>query len=399
MIRTLVALAAFVASAMGMKDTKTQDTVIPDQYIVTLNHRFEGSLSEFAHAVQEKVGKEHMEVLGTFDALAKHGFKAFSAKLSPVGLSFMFAHNMTLDIEKDQIVTIDDCQAQTDPDWGLARTNERGSYDDTAVHTYQYTTGKSGTNVDAYIIDTGIYCQNNDFVNKKTGSCACGYDFVDGSCVDGNGHGTHCAGTVAGITYGIAKEANLIAVRVLDDNGSGSYTNVIKGINWAANAASTSGRRSVANMSLGGGKSTAVNNAVTAAVNAGLFMAVAAGNSNDDACDYSPASATTAFTVGASDINDRRAYYSNYGTCLDIFGPGSDITSAWIGSPDATNTISGTSMASPHVCGVAAKYLSADTTLTVAELSQQLIDEATTDVLKNVGTGSPNLMVYGTCSA
>jgi len=169
--------------------------------------------------------------------------------------------------------------------------------------------------------------------------------------------------------------------------------------------AQTTGKKSVANLSLGGSYSEVINDATEAAVTSGIFMAVAAGNSNANACNYSPASTASAYTVGASEDDDARASYSNYGSCLDIFGPGSDITSAWIGSPSATNTISGTSMASPHVCGVAAKYWSADSSLTVTSLSSKLTSQATSGVLTGVDGGffpsdqnkSPNLMVYGNC--
>merc|ERR1711939_338978 len=204
----------------------------------------------------------------------------------------------------------------------------------------------------------------------------------------GNGHGTHCAGSVAGITYGVAKEANVIAVRVLNDAGSGSTSGIVEGINWMMGAAATTGRPSIANLSLGGSYSQALNDATKAAVDADITMLVAAGNSNKNACNYSPASEPSAVTVGATDNADYRASYSNYGVCVDIFGPGSDITSAWIGSP------------------FAAKYLSANPSMTAAEVAEKLVSDATKDVLKNVDGGffpnadnkSPNLMVYGYCS-
>jgi len=186
-------------------------------------------------------------------------------------------------------------------------------------------------------------------------------------------------------------------VKVLSDSGSGSTSGVISGINWVAGQASSSKRRSVANLSLGGSFSQANNDAVTAAVNAGVVMAVAAGNDNKDACTYSPASTPLAVTVGATDDLNVRATYSNYGSCLDIFGPGTAITSSWIGSPSATNTISGTSMATPHICGVAALYRSADSSLSATDVGAKLVQDATQNVISNVGTGSPNLMVYGTC--
>lgn len=192
----------------------------------------------------------------------------------------------------------------------------------------------------------------------------------------------------------------------MNDKGSGSTSGIIQGINWMVGNAQTSTRRSVSNMSLGGTFSQSLNDAVAAAIESGIVIAVAAGNDNANACNYSPASVPSAVTVGATDDDDFRASYSNYGSCLDLFGPGTDITSDWIGSPTATNTISGTSMATPHVCGVAAKYLSADSTLTVDEVAAKLVADSTANVLKNVNGGvipskkntSPNLMVYGYCT-
>jgi serine protease len=290
--------------------------------------------------------------------------------------------------------------SQSDEDWGTARINWR-NYNASRRYTYDYTPGDTGQGVDAYILDTGIYCENNDFVNKRLGSCTFGYSTVTNSIgqpdtTDGNGHGTHCAGTVGGQRWGAAKEANLIAVKVLSDRGSGSTSGIVDGINWVAGRATTTGNPSIANLSLGGGFSQATNDAVAAATASGVTMVVAAGNDNSDACNYSPASEPLAITVAASDINNARASYSNYGDCVDIFGPGSDITSAWIGSPSATNTISGTSMAAPQVCGTGAKFLSDDDDMTPAELTQKLLSESSKNEISNV-RGSPNLMVYGYC--
>jgi len=375
--------------------------VVEGQYIVKLKDGFE--VPNFVHKLETVLDKHNMETKYVYQGMAH--FKGFSAKMSQLGLNLTLAQDAVEYIEEDQIADINDCISQSNPDWGLARTNQRGSYNKNAAQTYSYTTGKTGKNVDAYIIDTGIYCENVDFVSKTTGTCTYGTDTVDGTNVDGNGHGTHCAGTVAGQTYGVAKEANLIAVRVLNNQGSGSYSGIIQGINWMIENQSKT-RRSTANLSLGGGFSQAINDAVESAVSSGIVMNVAAGNDNKNACDYSPASAPNAVTVGATDDKDYRASYSNYGNCLDLFGPGTDITSDWIGSPTATKTISGTSMATPHVTGVSAKYLSENSSLTVAQVVSKLVSDATKDVLKNVNGGvvsskkntSPNLMVYGYCA-
>ena len=228
---------------------------------------------------------------------------------------------------------------------------------------------QGGEGVDAYVIDTGINVQHVEF----EGRASWGVAIADNKYEDGVGHGTHCAGTIGSRTYGIAKKAKLIAVKVLGSDGSGSTSDVIAGVQWAARQATakaiaaanelaltgkTKHKGSVANMSLGGGKSPSLDLAVNRAVDTGLHFAVAAGNDNSDACNYSPAAAEKAITVGASTLADERAYFSNWGKCIDVFGPGLNILSTWIGSSSATNTISGTSMASPHTAGLLAYFLS-----------------------------------------
>ena len=212
--------------------------------------------------------------------------------------------------------------------------------------------------------------------------------------MDCQGHGTHVAGLAGGITYGAATESLLYSVRVLSCTGSGTYSGVINGINYAASQISSSGRPGVINMSLGGPFSQAANDAVEAAVASGAHVVVAAGNSNADACNVSPASAPSAITVGATAIDDYRAWFSNIGTCVDIFAPGQDIISASVDCDICTIVLSGTSMASPITAGVVATILEANPTLTPAELTQSLIDTATSDVLFDVGSGSPNILVY-----
>lgn len=236
----------------------------------------------------------------------------------------------------------------------------------------------------------GILTTHNEFGGRAT----FGYNAVAGSSnTDGNGHGTHVSGTIGGTTYGVAKKVSLVAVKVLGDDGSGTNSGVIAGIQWAAT--NSGGKKAVANMSLGGDYSAALNDAVAAAVSAGLTFAVAAGNSGLNAANYSPASTPSAITVGATDSTDTRASYSNYGTLLDIFAPGSYIVSSYIGSNSATATLSGTSMASPHVAGVAAYLLGIDSSLnTPALLTAKLLSLASTGLVVNPGTGSPNKLLY-----
>lgn len=210
--------------------------------------------------------------------------------------------------------------------------------------------------------------------------------------IDGNGHGTHVASTVGGAEYGVAKKVKLIAVKVLRSSGFGTTADVVKGIDWTAQQHRRNKRKSVANMSLGGGRSSALDRAVEKAIEAGVHFAVAAGNSNDDACRYSPAAVKPAITVGASTVRDGRAYFSNIGPCVDIFAPGLDITGAWIGGRTAKRTISGTSMASPHVCGVMALFLS-EKEYNVEQMKERLLEVATSDELSGLPTNTQLALV------
>jgi cerevisin len=268
-----------------------------------------------------------------------------------------------------------------------------------------------GEGVDVYVIDTGTNTDHVDF----EGRAHWGKTIPSGDAdEDGNGHGTHCSGTVAGKKYGVAKKANVYAVKVLRSNGSGTMSDVVKGVEYAAESHikkvkdAKDGKKkgfkgSTANMSLGGGKSPALDAAVNGAVSAGIHFAVAAGNDNADSCNYSPAAAEQAVTVGASTLADERAYFSNYGKCNDIFAPGLNILSTWIGSKYATNTISGTSMASPHIAGLLAYYLSlqpsSDSAYAVAEitpkkLKENIISIATEGALSGVPSSTKNILAW-----
>lgn len=306
----------------------------------------------------------------------------------------------------------DTCDGETEKmaPWGLARVSHRKPLSFGTFNKYLYS-DDGGEGVDAYVIDTGTNTEHLDF----EGRAHWGKTIPSGDAdADGNGHGTHCSGTIAGKKYGVAKKANVYAVKVLRSNGSGTMADVIAGVDYAASAhldqvkAAKNGSRkgfkgSVANMSLGGSKVKMLDEAVNAAVDAGMHFAVAAGNDNADACNYSPAAAGKAVTVGASAIDDSRAYFSNYGKCTDIFAPGLSIQSTWIGSKTAVNTISGTSMASPHICGLLAYYLSlqpaADSEYSVAaitpkELKSQMLDIATIDALSDIPSDTPNLLAW-----
>ena len=284
-------------------------------------------------------------------------------------------------IEADQTVSIG--VTQNNATWGLDRIDQE---DLPLNSTYIY--DQNGSGVTAYVIDTGVRQTHTQFGGRASG----GFTSInDGNGTsDCNGHGTHVAGTVGSATYGVAKNVNIVAVRVLGCNGSGSNSGVIAGIDWVtANHASTS----VANMSLGGGISSATDSAVNSAVAAGVTMVVAAGNDNANACNFSPARAVNAITVGSTTSSDSRSSFSNFGTCLDIFAPGSSITSTWSTSNTATNTISGTSMASPHVAGVAALYLDDNPNASPAQVQTAIENIAGVNKVSDARTGSPNLLL------
>lgn len=277
--------------------------------------------------------------------------------------------------------------------------------------TYFYD-DSAGAGVTAYVIDTGILTSHREFGGRAT----FGFNAVNGADTDvcppplhilpicfkrltnpqENGHGTHVSGTIGGKNFGVAKRVSLVAVKVLDGSGSGATSGVIAGIQWAANRAA--GGKAVANMSLGGSYSAAMNNAVASAVNSGLTFVVAAGNSNSDASTFSPASERSAITVGATDRNDIRAPYSNYGSVLDIFAPGSYIVSSYIGSDTATRTLSGTSMASPHVAGVVAYLLGSENLSSPSDVANRLQDLASTGYVSSAGGGSPNQLLFNGAS-
>jgi subtilisin family serine protease len=288
-------------------------------------------------------------------------------------------------VELDQPMYALDTQSPS-PSWGLDRIDQRA-----LPLNSTFTASAKGAGVNAYIVDTGISSTHVDF----TGRMSTGFSsIVDGNGTnDCNGHGTHVAGTTAGTTYGIAKSATLIPVRVLDCIGSGTTSGVIAGLDWIVGH-HTAGTPAVANMSLGGGASAALDAAVQNVINDGVVMAVAAGNDGLNACNYSPARATNAITVGSTTTADARSTFSNTGTCVDIFAPGSSITSAWIGNTTAISTISGTSMAAPHVAGVAAVLIGRFPTSTPAQIATMLRTSATPNVVTSAGTGSPNYLLY-----
>ncbi len=308
----------------------------------------------------------------------------FSARMSDSAVDQLRENPNVAWIEADQRVTAD--ATQSPATWGLDRIDQRSLPLNNA-----YTYNATGSGVTAYIIDTGILASHNEF-GGRVGS---GYTAInDGrGTTDCNGHGTHVAGTVGGSTYGVAKQVSLRPVRVLDCSGSGSTSGVIAGVDWVTGN-HAAGAPAVANMSLGGGVSSALDTAVNNSIADGVTYAVAAGNENTNACNGSPSRVASALTVGSTTSTDARSSFSNYGSCLDLFAPGSTITSAWYTGNTATNTISGTSMATPHVAGAAALYLQGSPSASPATVSNAIVSTATTGVVSNPGTGSPNRLLY-----
>lgn len=310
--------------------------------------------------------------------------KGFSVRMSEQQ-ALRLANDPRVDfVEEDGVVSLG--TTQTGATWGLDRIDQR---DLPLNGTYTYT--PTGTGVKAYIIDTGIRATHTQFAGRVISGFTAINDGLGTD--DGNGHGTHVSGTVGGSTYGVAKNVTLVAVRVLDSAGNGTDSGVISGVDFVTSN-HLAGQPAVANMSLGGGISTALDTAVNNAINDGVTFAVAAGNENQNACNVSPARVANAITVGSTTTTDARSSFSNFGTCVDIFAPGSSITSSWRTSDTATNTISGTSMATPHVTGVAALFLETNPTATPAQVAAAIINSSTPNKVTGAGTGSPNRLLY-----
>ena len=362
-------------------------TPLPGDYIV----RFRDDVTD-VQSIAQSLAVLHK---GQIKNVYRYALKGFAVRnLSDAAAAAIAADPRVLSVEQDQemhAVTTTPNPQLNPPSWGLDRIDQRSWT--TPSNSYAFST--TGNGVTAYIIDTGIDFSHPDLEGRAT----TGVDEVTtgGNAQDCNGHGTHVSGTVGGATYGVAKDVRLVAVRVLDCSGSGSTSGVAAGIDWVtANAQ----KPAVANMSLGGGASSTLDAAVNNSINAGITYAIAAGNGNflgiaQDACTTSPARVTAAITVSATDNTDTKASWANYGTCVDIFAPGVNITSAWWSSSGQTqNTISGTSMATPHVTGAAALYLETNPTAAPADVAAALINNATAGIVKSAGSGTPNRLLY-----
>jgi subtilisin family serine protease len=362
----------------SLLDSSQAKGIIKNQYIVILN-KDAGPSIDFA----QNIAKQHgAKVLQSYDNVLK-GFAIYLPETAATAfVEAMKKNPQVLSVENDIVMKID-ATTQSNPDWGLDRIDQKALPLNSA---YSYLQTGSGTT--AYIVDTGILSSHQQF----SGRVLSGYTAIsDGNgTTDCNGHGTHVAGTVGGSTYGVAKNVNLVPIRILGCDGSGASSNVIAGLDWILK----NGKKpAVVNMSLGGDASTSLDSAVENLFNNGYVMVVAAGNSNTDACSASPARVSKALTVAATDSTDTRASYSNYGSCVDIFAPGSQINSSWIGSNTATKVLNGTSMATPHVAGVVAEMLQSTPTATPQTISTNLLNQASSNVVKNP-SGSPNRLLY-----
>ncbi|MBH5337548.1 S8 family peptidase [Streptomyces pactum] len=379
-----VTAGVFVALPAGAS-TPTEGTVygtqskdaIDGSYIVLLK----GGKSVKAAAEGKDLAKEYGGTLRrTYDS-AVNGFSA--SGLSDTEARRLAADPAVAKVVQNHRFTIDATQ-ENPPSWGLDRVDQTDTQGDSS-YTYPDTAGEGVT---AYVIDTGVRVTHKDF----EGRAVSGFDAVDNDndADDGNGHGTHVAGTIAGAEHGIAKKAKIVAVRVLDDQGSGTTEQVVAGIDWVTE---NHQGPSVANMSLGGGADEALDAAVRKAIASGVTFGVAAGNESTDAGQGSPARVPEAITVASSTKDDAQSDFSNYGQVVDLYAPGSDITSTWNDSDEGTKTISGTSMATPHVVGAAAVYLSGHQDATPEQVAAALVGGATPDKISNPGAGTPNKLL------
>jgi hypothetical protein len=352
---------------------------VPGEYIVVLKDELKEVAQLGPESIAQEVALKHGgQVLHSY----KSALKGFTLRMSEAQVQKLLQDPRVAYVQENGYVQVS--ATQTGATWGIDRVDQTSL---PLNQTYNY--NNNGSGVHAYIVDTGVRLTHTQF----TGRIGNGFDSITtgGTGADCHGHGTHVAGTVGGTTWGIAKGVTIHPVRVLDCSGSGTDAQVIAGIDWVVQ---NHVKPAVANMSLGGDASQPLDDAVTNAINAGIVFAIAAGNDSSSACNYSPARTPSAITVGSTTSSDARSSFSNYGTCLDIFAPGSSITSASNSSDTGSTSMSGTSMASPHVAGAAALYLGANPTATPQQVRDALVANGTANKVTSPGTGSPNVLLY-----
>ena len=368
------AVTPFVPEFHAQLSTARTDDSIPDRYIVVLKDDVHDVAGETKRQLERHHGRVHFNYT--------RSLKGYAATLSPAEVLKLRKNARVKYIEADRMAQ--GSYVQSSVVWGLDRIDQRY-----LPLNSSFTYARTGLGVRIYVLDSGIRRTHQQF----GGRALAGADFVrDGRGTgDCNGHGTHVAGTAAGATYGVAKQATLVPVRVLGCDNKGTWSRIIAGIDWVtANAR----RPAVANMSLGGNGSRAVDEAVARSINSGVVYTIAAMNYAADACNYSPARLSAALTVAASDQSDQRASFTNFGRCVDLYAPGSSVLSSFNTSDVATALYWGTSMASPHVAGAAAQYLQANPAATPAQVSSALIGTTTRDRIRNPGANTPNRLLF-----
>jgi subtilisin family serine protease len=406
---TLFGLTGLLSLALAEAPVKNADLsaelTVPNKYIVTYKTgTTSSSKKKHQDAVTKAANKKNKK--GVVDDISLGPLQGYVAEIPSSELTNI-ANSAIVDyIEKDSIVNVSRvvsssehiqkraATTQVNAPWGLARISHKGTEPGSFGTGYYYDT-TAGTGVRVYVVDTGIRTTHTEF----GGRAIWGANFISGSPnTDEFGHGTHVAGTIAGKTFGVAKSATVVAVKVLDKTGSGTMSGIILGLNWAVNNAKSRNaqKKSVVNMSLGGSYTASVNAAVKAATDAGLTVVVAAGNSNDDASYYSPSSAPSAITVGAVEATNTRTWFSNYGSLVDIFAPGDGVISSYHTSDSATRYLAGTSMASPHVAGLAAYFIAKEGLSGSVAVTNRILAAGISGVVGDNG-GSANLVAYNAC--